>query len=199
MDGKSFSERRGPLRARPPGLLWPQAGSTGTCRPSQPWLGRTIPPSRRQGALGRHPVGQSQQQRQPLPVPGQPPVAHLGLAQAPLHIQERMLHLGPDRVLQLLRQRLPRFPAPTADAGRASSPPATPPPTHASPTEGGSSGSWSRPAALPSASNPPTASPTPPPGAGPPFQDHSSCRTTACSDPQHGRQLTGPAPRPALG
>ncbi len=45
----------------------------------------------------------------------QPSVAHLGVAKAPLHVQERMLHFRPDRRFALLRQRLvaARLPVPS--------------------------------------------------------------------------------------
>ena len=101
--------------------------------PPQSRFGRTAPRSRRQVALGRHQVGQSQQHHQPLRVLGQPTVADLGVAEAPFHIQERMLHLCPDRRFALLLQRLIASPAPVAADGQASSPPATPSPTPDSP------------------------------------------------------------------
>ena len=68
-------------------------------------FGRTLPPSGGQ-ALCRHQVGQPQQQHQPLRVLSQPSVADLGVTKVPLHVQERMLHLRPDRRLPPLLKRL---------------------------------------------------------------------------------------------
>ena len=54
----------------------------------------------------RYQVGQPQQQHQPLRVLNQPSVPDLSVAKVPLHVQERMLHLRPDRRFALLQKCL---------------------------------------------------------------------------------------------
>ena len=50
--------------------------------------------SGRYAAASNQQISESWQQCQPLRVLGQTPIAHLGVSEAPLHIQERMLHFG---------------------------------------------------------------------------------------------------------
>ncbi len=77
------------------------------CRRYQSDCGAQLPLSHRQVALGCHQVGQPQQKRQvACSWPGRDSA---GIAEAPLHLQERMLHLCSDRRLTLLGQRLLAF------------------------------------------------------------------------------------------
>ena len=65
----------------------PIASPDTTCR-------RIHPASGRYAAASNQQISEPQQQRQPLRVLGQTPIAHLGVSEAPLHVQERMLHFG---------------------------------------------------------------------------------------------------------
>ena len=64
--------------------------------------GQTTPLSSRRVAAGDQQIREPQQQRDALPVLCHAPVAHLGVAEVPLHVQERMLNLRPHRRLALL-------------------------------------------------------------------------------------------------
>ncbi len=55
---------------------------------------RIHPASGRYAAARNQQISEPQQQRQPLRVFGQTPIAHLGVSEVPLHVQERMLHFG---------------------------------------------------------------------------------------------------------
>ena len=94
----------GPLRA----LTGPSVGP-------RPNLGPLAPTSTSQLALRRQQVAQAKKECQTLRVLRQSPVAYLGVAEHPLHFQERVPHLGPRRCLATFRQglRTPRvkFPA----------------------------------------------------------------------------------------
>ena len=60
--------------------------------------------SRRRIAARHEQVREAQEQRDPFYVLGQPAVANLPVTEAPLHIQERVLHLCPHRSLVPLAQ-----------------------------------------------------------------------------------------------
>ena len=87
--------------------------------------GQTAPLSSRRVAAGDQQVREPQQQRDALPVLRHAPVAHLGVAEVPLHVQEGMLHLRPHRTPCASRPPLRRRPRPAAGAAPASSPHAT--------------------------------------------------------------------------
>ena len=63
-------------------------------------------------------IREPEQQRDALRVLRQSPVAHLTVPEAPLHIQERMLHLRPHRCLALLGRRLGAVPIEQATLAR---------------------------------------------------------------------------------
>ena len=76
-------------------------------RYTHPMSGRRIPVDDQQ-------IRETQQQRNPLRVLREAPVAHLAVAEMPLHIQERMLHLRlhrPLAALRLLKKLLPARPS----------------------------------------------------------------------------------------
>ena len=77
-----------------PHRLWSSISSR-FHRPTRP-AGGFIPrpASGRYAAASNQQISEPQQQRQPLRVLGQTPIAHLGVSEVPLHVQERMLHFG---------------------------------------------------------------------------------------------------------
>ena len=79
----------------------------------------------RQMALSDHQVGEARQKRDPLPVLRKPPVAHPGVAEAPLEAQEPTPWPA--------RTPPPRCRAPARAACPASAPPASPPRRRCSP------------------------------------------------------------------
>ena len=87
--------------------------------------GQTTPLSSRRVAAGDQQIREPQQQRDALPVLCHAPVAHLGVAEVPLHVQERMLNLRPAPTPCASRPPLRRRPRPAAGAAPASSPHAT--------------------------------------------------------------------------
>ena len=91
---------------------------------------RIHPASGRYAAARNQQISEPQQQRQPLRVFGQTPIAHLGVSEVPLHVQERMLHFGtlwhalrPCTSLASSQGR----PVPVGGAHPDASPPAKPP------------------------------------------------------------------------
>ena len=78
-----------PLEFRPCPGCWRLNGAL------RPALSRSNCALRRQLTLRRQQITQPEQQRQPLHVLRQPPVAHLAVTEQPLQLQEGMLHLGP--------------------------------------------------------------------------------------------------------
>ena len=91
---------------------------TGSRTPADTWRSAPCPHPHRQQNTGTATRAQGTRQRDALRVLRQSPVAHLTVPEAPLHIQERMLHLRPHRCLALLGRRLGAVPIEQATLAR---------------------------------------------------------------------------------
>ena len=83
----------------------PVGARSGGWRHGRPRAGRRDPALRGRVALRDQEIGQPKQQAQAGSVLGQPPIAHLSVAEVALHIEKGMLDLCSDRRLAPLRLR----------------------------------------------------------------------------------------------